>query len=246
MPIDLLIAGTGLAVFHWGTVEAPDYGPADITGAVEVDRVTTGRGQVIRLSAQQRVNRARYLAGELAASGLDPFVRQRAEGDDFCPPIYYRLKVYNGGKDPTAPDCATRWSAEGSTFVNVTSDCIGAAAWIGGWDRYQPARFAHLYGGWINTDSMIMDAQGPAKCFRLCDPYPGCYVVSATGSGPAEAIGHIGTVIDVPAGFDPERDSWARVAIVDVASRGSGVRANKRSTALGWQSRGGLWIEPIM
>src|SRR5688572_8758056 len=127
------------------------------------------RGLVIDLTQSQILNRMRYLAGEIPLEELDDYIdkgtsRLRKLGGyeeaspgtpTYCPDIFYLLKDYNGGKDPTAPDCATRWSKPGASFVNRTSDCIGGMAWAGGFDRYQPERFSHIYDGWINTDSMI-------------------------------------------------------------------------------------------
>ncbi len=175
------------------------------------------RGLVLAMSPEQVVARARYL------------------GSNSCPDIYYLLHEHNGGKDPTASDPADRWSKPGETFQNRTADCIGGASWCGGWDRYQPERFEHLYDGYINTDSMILDALGPARCFEPLDrPEPGAYVVAPTGSKGFEACGHIGTIVDVPPEWDHDTlDCWRHVLIVDVALR-SPARANKLSTAAYW------------
>lgn len=189
------------------------------------------RGKVLGLSLDQVAARARYLASDECATG------------------YYLLKDHNGGKDPTAPDPFDRWSKPGSTFVNVTSDCIGGAAWCGGFDRYQTKRFAHVYSGWINTDSMLIDAKEHQRCFVTLDrPTVGCFVVAPSGS-PGHTIGHIGTVVEVPVEWDPEiADCWRRVKVVDVASRGAGVRANKETTAIGWYAarKQGAWVKSIM
>lgn len=189
------------------------------------------RGKVLGLSLDQVAARARYLASDECVAG------------------YYLLKDYNGGKDPTAADPFDRWTKPGGKTVNRTADCIGGAAWCGGFDRYQPSRFAHIYSGWINTDSMIMDAKGPAKCFEVLGlPTPGCFVVAPSNS-PGHTIGHIGVVIDVPAEWDPEvADCWKRLAVVDVASRGAGVRANRQTTGVGWHRsrRQGAFVRSLM
>jgi hypothetical protein len=112
------------------------------------------RGAVVQLAPTDIVARALYLAGEVTSAELDQHVRNPAK---VCATGYYRLKDHNGGKDPTAPDPFTRWQG------NITSDCMGGAAWCGGFDRYQPARLP-LYDGWINTDSMVMDV--PAEWDR--------------------------------------------------------------------------------
>lgn len=187
------------------------------------------RGKVLGLTLDQVRERALYLASSKCVTG------------------YYLLKDHNGGKDPEAPDPFDRWSKPGSKFVNITADCIGGAAWCGGFDRFQEKRFAHLYGGWINTDSMLMDARGPAKCFiELTRPVPGCFIVIASGT-PGHKIGHIGTVVEVPLEWDATvKDCWARVGVVDVASTGAGKRANTRRTGLGWYGPHAGFLQSIM
>jgi hypothetical protein len=244
MPADLLFYAAGIWFAVDKGFEAVDDHGEETPESYEVTDQTsnTSRGRVLALTAQQRAMRARYLAGEVNADALDSHVRSPART---CPMIYYRLSNYNGGKDPTAADPATRWRSSPAGQLNVTSDCMGGAAWCGGFDRYQPTRFAHIYDGWINTDSMIKDALGPAKCFRLLTgPEVGCFVVAASGSGAKKAIGHIGVVTDVPTGFRPLVDPWERVGVVDIAARVG--RANLKTTARGWQGRGGYWIVPTM
>lgn len=187
-----------------------------------------------------------YLAGLADVTTLDPHVRVTPATPKRCPEIYYLLKDHNGGKDPTAPDPADRWQKPDSQFVNRTADCIGGASWCGGFDRYQPVRFAHLYSGWINTDSMRMDADGPMKCFiRLSIPEPGCFVVFASGAG-GHAVGHIGCVIATPPDFEAkERDSWKALEVVDVASR-SPRPANQLTTGLGWFGKDSWFVRSIM
>lgn len=217
--------------------------------AAEIARIAStplhGRGHVLPLSRQQRLQRAFYLAQLADLSTLDPFVR-RDGAPKQCPDIFYLLKDHNGGKDPTAADPADRWHADGSTFENRTCDCIGGAAWIGGWDRYQPIRFAHVYGGWINTDSMRIDARGAMKCFvKITAPEPGCYVVAGSGS-PGHAIGHIGTVVGGCEGFErSKRECWQNLEVVDVASRGTRA-ANQLTTGRGWYGCDAWFIVPVM
>lgn len=212
-------------------------------GVVHGEAVT--RGAVIALTGAERRERMLYLAGERPLSWVPGLDHMYATRVDKCPDIFYLLKDYNGGKDPRATDPADRWSKPGSTFVNRTADCIGGQAWCGGWDRYQPARFAHIYGGWINTDSMRQDAGGPAKCFhRLDRPELGCYVVFASGSA-GHQVGHIGGVVDVPAEYAPtEREWWKELGVVDVAARIG--RANKRTTGLTWFNTNAWFVTPIM
>lgn len=207
-----------------------------------------GRGLVLPITAQQRVQRALYLAKLADIDSLDMWVRKQG-APQRCLDLYYLLKDHNGGKDPTAPHCADVWhetDAKGVKHERRTSDCIGAASWIGGWDRYQPIRFAHIYDGWINTDSMRKDASGPAKCFQRIDaPVSGCYVVAGSGS-PGHKIGHIGTVVGNCVGFDrKQRASWERLEVVDVASRGARP-ANQLTTGLGWYGCDAWFIVPVM
>ncbi len=223
------------------------------------------RGTVLPLTALERRNRMLYLAGELTLSKLTHVRKDPANlialggyaTDDGeivtptrCPTFYYLLKDHNGGKDPTAPDPATRWRKPKTVEnpkpnLNRTSDCIGGMSWCGGFDRYQPARFNHLYGGWINTDSMSMDAVGKAKCFRKLDrPELGCFVVFRSGAG-GHKVGHIGGIVSLPAEYAPEhREWWMELGVVDVAARVG--RANKRGNGLTWFKKNALFIVPTM
>lgn len=194
------------------------------------------RGIVLGLTGAQIAARARYL-GQLADGHvLDGYVNGGpVPVASKCPDGYYLLKEHNGGKDPTASDPFERWSKPGADFVNRTADCIGGAAWCGGFDRYQPKRFAHLYEGWINTDSMLLDAFGPAKCFVPIDrPEVGCFVVGMTGAKNFEGCGHIATVYAVPPEWDANVfDCWRHVLAVDVAHRDPNP-ANRPRDAGAW------------
>jgi hypothetical protein len=220
------------------------------------------RGRVLPLTAQERSNRMLYLAGELPLSVLDNSIDKRSDavlalpgymdpehdGIIFCAEGFYLLSEHNGGKDPRRPDPFDRWRKPGSTFVNRTADCQGGQSWAGGFDRFQPTRFSHIYRGWINTDSMIMDALGPQKCFVPLDqPEDGCFVVCATGTPGHEKCGHIGGIPKAPAGGFDRKDPkhWAALGVVDVASRGKS-RANKRTTARGWFGTGALFVRSVM
>lgn len=167
----------------------------------------------------------------------------------YCPAIYYLLTEHNGGKSPSSPDPADRWSNPGSTFINRTCDCSGGQSWAGGFDRFQPKRMHPSigYSGWFNTDSKIMDARGPQTCFmRLDRPEPGCIIVCKSGS-PGHKIGHEGGVVSVPAEWDRrERECWQAIGVVDVAALGSGVRANTLRTGRGWYGTSAEFLRPIM
>lgn len=197
------------------------------------------RGAVVYLTPDQVVNRALYLAGERSLWDLDEHVRKRDRilaGETECPVIYYRLEGHNGGTDPFAPDCASHWSNPGSTFENVTSDCVGGAAWCSGFDRYQPERQPASigYGGWFNTDSMLMDARGPRGCFEdLGRPELGTMIVCRSGTR-GHVIGHVGIVVGYKlAEWNPDDVAcWEAIEVVDVAARSG--RANRRTTGRGW------------
>lgn len=216
------------------------------------------RGLVLPLTAEQRVARMKYLAGMLTIEHLDFWPRATPveldtipgyeDGRNTCADGYYLLKDHNGGKDPTAIDPFDRWSMPGKTFVNRTADCIGAMAWCGGFDRYQPVRFAHLYDGWINTDSMLMDAIGPKKCFEvIIQPEPGCFVVFASGSC-GHAIGHIGGVIEAPdgTGWCGTDADWGRLVTVDNASRGQHRSNIKTPDVHMWQRAHAKFVRPTL
>lgn len=186
------------------------------------------RGMVVPLTPAQVVTRALYLVGARSGHELDAHVRSPAE---VCPTIYYRLPDHNGGDDPTAPDPASRWVTDGGTNA-VTSDCVGGAAWCAGFDRFQPKRFG-FYSGWINTNSMLLDARGPAKCFDdLRRPEPGTLIVCRSGSR-GHKVGHVGVVVSVPAEWDARQlGCWQALGVVDIAGRSG--RANMRTTGRGW------------
>lgn len=225
------------------------------------------RGLVLPLTADERVMRLRYLAGEVPLSALDAHVRKdplelRALGGyDLttqplirCPTLFYRMHVeldgqdvaVNGGTDPCAPDPATRWHFPGSANLNRTCDCVGAQAWVGGWDRKQRVRFAHIYEGDINTNSMRIDAGGPKKCFvRLDRPEPGDMIAYASGAA-GRKVGHVvGIVAYHGVEFDPdERECWERIDIVEVA--GYEGRANRRRNAAHMFGTDAWFIRSIM
>lgn len=177
------------------------------------------RGAVIALTAEETILRARRMANHRGATRFDPALPEAPAG-------YYRLPDHNGGTDPTAADHFSRWTKPGKTHVNVTSDCVGLAAWASGFDRYQPIRGRHLQGGWINCDFMVRDALGAGLCFeRRPRPEPGCLVVYPSladqdDDGERDGAGHVGVVIAAPAEWDAtELDSWLRLVVIDCASR---------------------------
>jgi hypothetical protein len=203
------------------------------------------RGLVVSLSPAETVTRALYLAGERTIVDLDEHVLIRTDTPERCPTIYYRLKGFNGGRDPRATDPATRWIEDGGKQVNVTADCVGGASWCGGWDRFQPERFEHIYEGWINTDSMMMDATKPRRCFEPSPvPRPGWMVVCGSGSR-GHKVGHVGTIVSVPAEWDEtKRECWDAIGVVDIAGRDG--RANMRTTGRGWFGTDAMFLRSAM
>lgn len=194
--------------------------------------MTFHRGLVVPLTPEQRRNRALYLAGELPIEALDVFVRKE-HAPTFCPLLYYRLEYPNGGVDPTAPDPAARWSKPGSSFINRTLDCFAAACWCAGFDRVQPVRARHVWDGHLNCDSMLLEALGAGRCFEIRPvPERGDMVVYASedynDDGERDRVGHIETMVEVPAQWDPKNPAcWAAIQTVGARGRQKG-RANKR------------------
>jgi hypothetical protein len=213
----------------------------------------TRRGTVVPLTDDQIVARAMYLAGKASIDTLDTYVRKDG-APEMCPTIYYLLKGYNGGKDPTASDPADRWSKQGSTFINVTCDCSGGNSWMDGHDRFLEdlMRPSVGYGGWFNTDSKILDATLPLKpgekrCFEADSlPNRGRIIVCKSGS-PGHKVGHEGRITgyrgDITK-FDPKNPlHWDLIDVVDVSSRGAGKRANNLRTGRGWSGTGALFLK---
>lgn len=203
------------------------------------------RGLVVELTADQKVRRARYLAGEMSIDMLDFAVRkdayQQLAGvpDGYCPDLFYRLEFPNGGTDPTAPDPAARWSRPGSKFVNRTLDCFAGMCWVEGFDRLQEKRAARVWEGRLNCDSMIIEATHYRECFEILpEPELGSIVayesVDYDHDGDRDRVGHTGVVVRLPRKWDPSRrECWEELGVVDCASRGAS-RSNKRTTGLTW------------
>jgi hypothetical protein len=191
------------------------------------------RGAVVPLTLAERANRALYLAGDRSIEQLDIFIR-KAGAPAMCPSLTYRLKLFNGGKDPTAPDPST--GILGFRYC----DCIGGACWCQGVDRYQEVRFSHIYKGWMNTDSIMMDARlrAPRCWMKVAVPTAGDVMVCETGSPGHPNCGHISTIVGYKlATFDAkDRACWDAIEAVDVADRHG--RANKRTTGRGWFGTG--------
>jgi hypothetical protein len=137
------------------------------------------RGKVLDLTAEQRVQRA------IHALGAHKFVQ------------YCLDSGKNGGFDPAAPDCGSRWQKGSKTIVS--SDCVGFALWAYGVDRYQRGDFP-LQGGWMNTTALVTCAnldpgiQGN-PVVKLDQPRPGCLLVYPRNLLRGRRYGHIGMYI---------------------------------------------------
>lgn len=113
-------------------------------------------------------------------------------------PVEYRLDDSGllGGDDPTAEHCAD-WSFG---YRTLTADCIGFALYCVGIARYQPG-YAGLNGAWLNTDSVITDAERQQQFFELVGPgdeiRPGDLMVtrSTFALGVRVKPGHIGVIV---------------------------------------------------
>lgn len=222
----------------------------------------TRRGIVLPLTQEQRVTRARYLAGQVPLSALDAHVRRDARtlarmtgyrhvemGLDavWCPDLYYQLEYPNGGTDPTAPDPAAR--VEHPHVTARLCDCSGAGWWCQGIDRFlldveiegYVDMVGRLRGSWLNTDSAIIAARtGVPGLVLLERPEPGCVITCESGAR-GHTVGHQATVVsnqDSWSRWDPEDPGcWDMLEVVDVARRMAGgqpARANRSTSARGW------------
>lgn len=150
------------------------------------------RGTILGITADEAVDRAVSLLGKSFAPV--------GEGD--CKPLDYKLG--RGGKDPSN-EHPGHWSADRQRW---TCDCMGFVAWCLGFDRYQRTSFEKngngktIYGGWINTDSMLLASRvaEPTWFATTTQPAPGDVVVYGARwrGGRRIRIGHTGLVVSVP------------------------------------------------
>ncbi len=126
-----------------------------------------------------------------------------------APGLYSLKSGETGGRNPAA---LTPFAA--CEDGRQRADCTGVAMWGQGIDRYQSESRFPLYGGWINTDSMLMDALSertitgsggrvPKRAmFREVHEaqpghlivYPAVYDQGVKAKG---SIGHVVTVVEV-------------------------------------------------
>ena len=151
------------------------------------------RGGIVRLAGWER------------AARLEHLYRQQLSAKH--PGLYSLKEGETGGANPLAPHPFSL-CADG----RLRSDCIGAALWGQGIDRYQQKRFP-WYGGWCNTDSICIDALGD-------------YVVTGRGlkdAKPTRALFHpvtaprVGTLVVYPARYASGKKvngSWGHILTV--------------------------------
>jgi len=99
--------------------------------------------------------------------------------------------TYSLGKGGRHPEAASPGDGEGRC------DCSGYASWAMGLDRKSDA----IDGGWISTDSIVRDATGPRRMFRVVPAgqiRAGDLVVfgGRWAKGRRVAIGHVGVVVE--------------------------------------------------
>lgn len=81
--------------------------------------------------------------------------------------------------------------------TNKLCDCSGFVCWVLGISRKSDNPFYAKFGGWIYTDSMVIDINSQAGLFeKLNTPEVGCIVVYGAG----REIGHVGLVSKVENG----------------------------------------------
>lgn len=157
---------------------------------------------------------------------------RRAEMLVGSPSINYHLKYPNGGTDPEA--------INPQDMHTGGCDCIGFAAWCAGFDRYQPKKFP-LYDGYINTDSMVMEATQWGRWFTFLDkPEPGCFIVSPSYFSKLRlkrVIGHIGVVVDAS---EYGTKGLAGLQVVHCSSSNAKRPGNKNKSAV-WKTDGLVW-----
>lgn len=161
-------------------------------------------------------------------------------------PMRYYLGA--GGRDPNKPTCAT--SRDGISG----SDCVGFVMWALGVDRYQPKKF-RFYDGWMNTDSVIMDATRPyldstTRCWQqLTRPEPGALVIfpSLYKNGKRTRIGHVGLIVEVPAEWPDNLNEWSAkerlnmLKLVKVIDCNASLARRLKGKAIAQTTMAALW-----
>jgi hypothetical protein len=176
-----------------------------------------------------------------------------AHDEDRC---LYRLDPgKNGGRDPHALDPASQWTDGDDVFRSL--DCSGYYFYVTGADRFQPETFPH-YGGYMNTDSVLLDARGWAGTrtqdyrerqkrakqawWRVVAPRAGCGVVygSVDRNGDEPRVGHIGKVMYVDTSIPvTEPLFWEQMRVAHCSSG----NARQFGHAIA-ETNGMIWFNP--
>jgi hypothetical protein len=139
--------------------------------------------------------------------------RRPVDAGVLATPLRYALG--EGGADP---DAGHPGSPDEDHGGRLAADCAGFVAWALGYDRFQPGDAFPVFGGWINTDSMITEARGPSRWFEVIDrPEPAAVVVypGVRRNGERVRIGHVGLVTAVPPAWDStDEASWRGTTVV--------------------------------
>lgn len=139
-----------------------------------------------------------------------------------------------GGRDP---DAVTPWTKRNGA---LGSDCVGFVLWCWGIDRFQPS-FPE-YGGWINTDSAMREAERYAQWFErvtLSRALPGDLVVwgSRYEAGRRVRVGHVGLIVDERRVHALRADQRAAFHMLDVVHcSASGNIAVKLQPGRAWDA----------
>lgn len=133
-----------------------------------------------------------------------------------------------GGRDP---DAASPGDSAGRC------DCSGFASWALGLDRKTDA----IGGGWISTDSIVRDATGPRRMFRIVaagEIRAGDLVVFGGRhvDGRRVAIGHVGVVVEAGPTIEASRVAHCH---------GPGGRSPAISVRDGRTWRRGVAVRPV-
>lgn len=148
----------------------------------------------------------------------------------------------NGGTSPAAPFCASRWRLDGRWVV--TSDCVGFATWCLGTDRWLDGPDEdQAPDTWYNTDSMLADAAVRRRYFHSVEiPIPSDLVVfpSTYRAGKRVRMGHVGVLVQVPAGVTASnRASWKLAEVAHCHGPPMAGTAITRATARTWSKHPG-------
>lgn len=186
------------------------------------------RGLRIPVTPTEAASRAKTCLG----------LRLPPPGNRVGPRTAITYKLGAGGKEPGRSHPAD-WGGPTGRWL---CDCSGFTAWCLGFDRYQPDEFPTE---WINTDSMLADAERGGSWFAFDDKpsIGGLVVYGATYKGGRRIrVGHVALVVTVPAEFDP-LEVWLRTRVIHCSSSASakGNAITETDAAL-WGRRQGRWL----